>query len=157
MGAKEERCQCTPVPPYAPPLPIKITRQTPPPHLARYPEVPAPLTDYNPQVRRWIMAIMENYDQEMVRLWGIISDLSDQLNLHRATASALRNQAEGIRVSPRHRSSFFCSGGPRTECSSVLEPNHSHPNWFRLAQVWVRNRHLILNYAHRASVKVQYG
>lgn len=45
------------------------------------------------------MAIMENYDQEMMRLWGIISDLSEQLNQHRATASALRNQAEGIKVS----------------------------------------------------------
>lgn len=45
------------------------------------------------------MAIMDaNYDQEMMRLWGIISDLSEQLNQHRATASALRNQAEGIKV-----------------------------------------------------------
>lgn len=50
------------------------------------------------------MAIMDaNYDQEMMRLWGIISDLSDQLNQHRATASALRNQAEGIKASLRHR------------------------------------------------------
>lgn len=50
------------------------------------------------------MAIMDaNYDQEMMRLWGIISDLSEQLNQHRATASALRNQAEGIKVSFRHR------------------------------------------------------
>ena len=48
------------------------------------------------------MAIMDaNYDQEMMRLWGIISDLSEQLNQHRATASALRNQAEGIKVSLR--------------------------------------------------------
>jgi hypothetical protein len=50
------------------------------------------------------MAIMDaNYDQEMMRLWGIISDLSEQLNQHRATASALRNQAEGIKVSLRRR------------------------------------------------------
>ena len=46
------------------------------------------------------MAIMDaNYDQEMLRLWTIISELSEQLNQHRATASALRNQAEGIKVS----------------------------------------------------------
>jgi len=46
------------------------------------------------------MAIMDaNYDQEMMRLWAIISDLSEQLNQHRATASALRNQAECIKVS----------------------------------------------------------
>lgn len=45
------------------------------------------------------MAIMDvNYDQEMMRLWEIISNLSEQLNQHRATASALRNQAEGIKV-----------------------------------------------------------
>jgi hypothetical protein len=51
------------------------------------------------------MAIMDvNYDQEMMRLWEIISDLSEQLNRHRATASTLRNQAEGIKVS-------FCNVG----------------------------------------------
>ena len=56
------------------------------------------------------MAIMDaNYDQEMMRLWGIISDLSDQLNEHRATASMLRNQAEGIRVSLRPRINAICS------------------------------------------------
>lgn len=51
------------------------------------------------------MAIMDvNYDQEMMRLWEMISDLSEQLNQHRVTASALRNQAEGIKVS-------FCYAG----------------------------------------------
>jgi hypothetical protein len=46
------------------------------------------------------MAIMDaNYDQEIVRLWGIISDLSEQLSQHRATAGALGNQAEGVKVS----------------------------------------------------------
>ena len=46
------------------------------------------------------MAIMDvNYDQEMMQLWEIISDLSQQLNQNRATASALRNQAEGMKVS----------------------------------------------------------
>lgn len=59
------------------------------------------------------MAIMDaNYDQEMMRLWGIISDLSDQLNQHRATASALRNQAEGIKVNLQLGVNAFYSGGP---------------------------------------------
>jgi len=54
------------------------------------------------------MAIMDaNYDQEMMRLWGIISDLSEQLNQHRATASALRNQAEGIKSQAIHSQTGF--------------------------------------------------
>jgi len=54
------------------------------------------------------MAIMDaNYDQEMIRLWGIISDLSEQLNQHRATASALRNQAEGIKSHAIHSQTGF--------------------------------------------------
>jgi len=58
------------------------------------------------------MAIMDaNYDQEMMRLWGIISDLSDQLNEHRATASMLRNQGEGIKASLRPRVNVIHSGG----------------------------------------------
>lgn len=79
------------------------------------------------------MAIMDaNYDQEMMRLWGIISDLSEQLNQHRATASALRNQAEGIKVG------FWC--GMDTICivdpyMSVLEPRYPQPNGLRVAQV----------------------
>jgi len=48
-----------------------------------------------------------NYDQEMMRLWGIISDLSDQLNEHRATASMLRNQAEGIKNQAIHTQTGF--------------------------------------------------
>jgi len=54
------------------------------------------------------MAIMDvNYDQEMMRLWGIISELSEQLNQHRATASALRNQAEGIKSQAIHSQTGF--------------------------------------------------
>ncbi|KAF9777639.1 hypothetical protein BJ322DRAFT_1095772 [Thelephora terrestris] len=54
------------------------------------------------------MAIMDaNYDQEMMRLLGIISDLSEQLNQHRATASALRNQAEGIKNQAVHTQTGF--------------------------------------------------
>jgi len=54
------------------------------------------------------MAIMDaNYDQDMIRLWGIISDLSEQLNQHRATASALRNQAEGIKSQAIHSQTGF--------------------------------------------------
>ena len=79
------------------------------------------------------MAIMDmNYDQEMMRLWEIISNLSEQLNQHRATASALRNQAEGIKVG-------FCNVGwsesPYIGCSSVLEPSNPQSNWLRVAQV----------------------
>ncbi|KAF9649938.1 hypothetical protein BDM02DRAFT_3093974 [Thelephora ganbajun] len=48
-----------------------------------------------------------NYDQEMMRLWAIISDLSEQLNQHRATASALRNQAEGIKNQAIHTQTGF--------------------------------------------------
>jgi len=54
------------------------------------------------------MAIMDaNYDQEMMRLWGVISDLSEQLNQHRATASLLRNQAEGIKSQAIHSQTGF--------------------------------------------------
>jgi len=54
------------------------------------------------------MAIMDvNYDQEMMRLWEIISDLSEQLNQHRVTASALRNQAEGIKSQTIHTQTGF--------------------------------------------------
>jgi len=54
------------------------------------------------------MAIMDvNYDQEMMRLWGIISELSEQLNQHRATASALRNQAEVIKSQAIHSQTGF--------------------------------------------------
>ena len=84
------------------------------------------------------MAIMDaNYDQEMMRLWGIISDLSDQLNEHRATASALRNQAEGIKVSLRRKMTATRSGDSHTGCSSTIEPGHSHSNRFRVAQVCI--------------------
>ena len=110
------------------------------------------------QVRRCTMAIMDaNYDQEMMRLWGIISDLSDQLNEHRATASMLRNQAEGIKVSLRHKMDAISSESPHTGCSSAIEPGHSHSNRFRVAQVCVCDRSLALNYAHHTSMKVQYG
>jgi len=54
------------------------------------------------------MAIMDvNYDQEMMRLWGIISELSEQLNQHRATASALRSQAECIKSQAIHTQTGF--------------------------------------------------
>jgi len=42
-----------------------------------------------------------------MRLWGIISDLSEQLNQHRATASALRNHAEGIKSQAIHSQTGF--------------------------------------------------
>jgi hypothetical protein len=39
------------------------------------------------------MAIIDvNYDKKMLRLWGLISDVSEQLNQRQATASASRNQ-----------------------------------------------------------------
>jgi len=98
------------------------------------------------------MAIMDaNYDQEMIRLWGIISDLSEQLNQHRATASALRNQAEGIKVS------FWCGMDPICivdPYTSVLEPRYPQPNGLRVAQVCVRGLCPVSNCAHRTSVKV---
>lgn len=104
------------------------------------------------------MAIMDaNYDQEMLRLWGIISDLSEQLNQHRATASALRNQAEGIKVSLWRRMNAICSEVSHTGYSNALEPSHPQSNWFRLAKVRIRDRYLTSNYAHHTSVKVQYG
>ena len=104
------------------------------------------------------MAIMDaNYDQEMMRLWGIISDLSEQLNQHRATASALRNQAEGIKVSFRHRANIVRSEGPYAKCLSDLEPSNLQPNGFRVAQVWVCVPYLVSNCAHPMRVKVQYG
>jgi hypothetical protein len=46
------------------------------------------------------MAVMEtNYDQEMMQLWSVIADLSDQLNQHRSLAASLHAQAGGIKVS----------------------------------------------------------
>ena len=83
------------------------------------------------------MAIMDaNYDQEMMRLWGVISDLSEQLNQHRATANLLKSQAEGIRVS-------FCDVVHvvdvliyRVLC--VIESSHPLSNRLRVAQVRVR-------------------
>ena len=46
-----------------------------------------------------IMAIMEpNYEQEMMRLWSIIADLSEHLNQHRACAASLHAQAGGVKV-----------------------------------------------------------
>jgi len=101
------------------------------------------------------MAIMDaNYDQEMMRLWGIISDLSEQLNQHRATASALRNQAEGIKVSFWCGMDPICIEDPHTGYSSVLEPRHPQPNGLRVAQVCVRGLSPVSNYTHRTSVKV---
>lgn len=86
--------------------------------------------DLAAQVRHYAMAVMDvNYDQEMMRLWDIITDLSQQLNQHRATASALRNQAEGIKVS-------FCNAGlnegPYAGFSRALEPSYSHSNRLRV-------------------------
>jgi len=122
--------------------PIKITRQTPSPCFAktsrslRHQGFAYGLL--HSQVRRCAMAIMDaNYDQEMMRLWGIISDLSDQLNEHRATASALRNRAEGIKVSLRPRMNEIRGGSSHTKRLSALEPSHSHSNRFRVAQVCV--------------------
>lgn len=45
------------------------------------------------------MAIMEgNYEQEMMRLWAVISEMSEALNQHRAVAASLHAQAGGIKV-----------------------------------------------------------
>jgi len=98
-----------------------------------------------------------NYDQEMVRLWEIISGLSEQLNQHRATASALRNQAEGIKVSLRCKGNRICSGDFHTGRSGVLEPSHSHPNWLCVAQVCVRDLYSVSNCSHPTGAKVQCG
>ena len=138
--------------------PIKIARQTP---SVTWPKPRGPYATKGlhtrdciqplarSQDRRCTMAIMDaNYDQEMMRLWGIISDLSDQLNEHRATASMLRNQAEGIKVGLQSAMDAIHSRGSHTRCSSVLEPGHPHSDRLCVAQVCIYGRCLTLHYAH---------
>jgi hypothetical protein len=46
------------------------------------------------------MAIMDgNTDQELIKIWQLVSDLSNQINESRNTAATLRQQAEVLKVS----------------------------------------------------------
>ncbi len=44
------------------------------------------------------MTILDNNDQDLMQLWQIITDLSDQLNQNRTLSVALYGQAGNVKV-----------------------------------------------------------
>lgn len=46
------------------------------------------------------MAVLENGDQDLMQLWGLITELSEQLNQNRSVSVSLYAQADNIKVGP---------------------------------------------------------
>lgn len=44
------------------------------------------------------MAVLENGDQDLMQLWGLITELSEQLNQNRSVSVSLYAQADNIKA-----------------------------------------------------------
>jgi len=66
-----------------------------------------------------------HYDAEMLRLWGLVAELSEQLNQTRGFIASLRNQASEIKAQALHSGTGFALRRFNMDMSQGIHPGVS--------------------------------